>query len=49
MKKWKDFSNTEKFLISFIIILILAIALNWKRVYKGIKKSIEPYNTEQKQ
>jgi len=49
MKSWKDLSKTERFLAGFIIILIIAIALNWKRVYKGIKKGIEPYKTEQNQ
>lgn len=49
MKKWSELSNTEKFLVGFIIVLILAIALNWSRVYNGIKKGFEPYNKEQKQ
>lgn len=49
MKNWKAYSKTEQFLIGFIVVLIFAIALNWKRVYNGIKKGIEPYQTEQKQ
>lgn len=49
MQKWKDMSRTEKFLAGFIIALIIAIALNWTRVYEGIKKGMQPYQKEQKQ
>jgi len=49
MKKWKDYSKTEKFLLGFIFVLIIAIALNWKRVYNGVIKGVEPYQKEQKQ
>ncbi len=46
-KKWNDLSQIEKFFVGFIIILLIAIALNWSRVYEGIKKGITPYQTEQ--
>lgn len=49
MKKWKEYSRIEQFLIGFIIVLIIAIAINWKRVYDGVLNGIKPYQTEQKQ
>jgi len=41
MRKFKDLSLNEKLMISFILILLIAIALNWSNVFKGIKKGFD--------
>ncbi|WP_164977383.1 hypothetical protein [Ancylomarina salipaludis] len=46
MRKFKDLSLNEKLMISFILILLIAIALNWSNVYNGIKKGFDSH-TEQ--
>lgn len=46
METWKKLSTTEKAMIGFIVILIIMVALNWQHVSKGIKKGIEPYNSQ---
>ncbi|MFA8435773.1 MAG: hypothetical protein ACEPOZ_14750 [Marinifilaceae bacterium] len=43
MRKFKDLSANEKMMISFVIVLILGIALNWGRVVDGFKKGLKPY------
>lgn len=46
MRKFKDLTKSEKLMISFIIILLIAIAFNWERVVDGFKKGVKTY-TEQ--
>ncbi len=46
MRKFKDLSLNEKLMISFILILLIAIALNWSNVFNGIKKGFD-IQTEQ--
>jgi len=46
MRKFKDLSLNEKLMISFLLILIIAVALNWSNIYKGLKKGFE-IHTEQ--
>lgn len=48
MRKFKDLSANEKFMIVFIIVLLLAISFNWNRVAEGFKMGLKPY-TEQSQ
>lgn len=45
----RKLSGNEKFLISFIIVLLLAIALNWRSFSARIKQVFEKYTTEQPQ
>ncbi len=51
MKKFKDFSRSEKAMAITLILLLLAILLNWKRVSEGTVKGFKtffstPDNTE---
>ncbi len=46
MKKLKDLSLNEKLMISFVVILLIAIALNWSNVFEGLKKGFD-IHTEQ--
>lgn len=46
MRKFKDLSLNEKLMISFVIILLIATALNWSNIYKGLKKGFDTH-TEQ--
>ena len=46
MKKWKDLNTNEKMMISFIVILLIGIAIKWKDVKEGFLKGLENY-TEQ--
>ena len=46
MRKWKDLNKNEKMLISFVIILLIGIAIKWKDVKTGFFKGLENY-TEQ--
>ncbi|MCZ4694248.1 hypothetical protein [Ancylomarina euxinus] len=46
MRKFKDLSLNEKLMISFILILLIAVVLNWSNIYKGIKKGFD-IHTEQ--
>lgn len=47
MIKWTALSKSEKVMIGFIFILVLAIAFRWKPIYEELKKGIEPYINEQ--
>jgi len=38
MRKFKDLSLNEKLMISFVVILLIAIVLNWSNIYKGLQK-----------
>ena len=46
MRKWKDLNKNEKMLISFMLILLIGIAIKWKDVKTGFLKGLENY-TEQ--
>lgn len=46
MRKLKDLSLNEKLMISFVVILLLGIAVKWKEVKTGFLKGVENY-TEQ--
>jgi len=46
MRKLKDLSLNEKLMISFVVVLLLGIAVKWKEVKEGFFKGIENY-TEQ--
>jgi len=46
MRKFKDLSLNEKLMISFVIILLIAVVLNWSNIYNGLKKGFE-IHTEQ--
>ncbi len=46
MRKFKDLSLNEKLMISFVIILLIATALNWSNIYEGLKKGFD-IHTEQ--
>ncbi len=43
MKKRKKLSANEKFLIGFIIVLILAISFNWKNFSEKLKTTFNKY------
>ena len=43
MKKKKKLTTNEKFLISFIIVLILAISFNWKNFSKKLKTTFDKH------
>lgn len=45
----RKLTKNEMFLISFIIVLLLAIALNWKSFSARIKQVFEKYTIEQTQ
>ncbi|WP_430972317.1 hypothetical protein [Sunxiuqinia rutila] len=45
----RKLSTNEKFLISFILILLLAIAFNWKNFSKRLKEGLGTQPTEQVQ
>ncbi|MGQ7870440.1 hypothetical protein [Sunxiuqinia sp. sy24] len=45
----RKLSTTEKFLISFILILLLAIAFSWKDFSKRVKDGLKGQTTEQVQ
>ncbi len=47
MMKIKQFSTTEKAMMITLIILIIAMLLQWKTIIKGVKKGFEPYTNEQ--
>lgn len=44
----KKLNTTEKAMIGALILMLLLVALNWKQVFKGIQKGIEPYNNNTK-
>lgn len=46
MRKLKDLSLNEKMMISFVLVLLLAIAVRWKDVKEGFYKGLNTY-TEQ--
>jgi len=46
MRKFKDLSLNEKLMISFVIILLIAVVLNWSNIYKELKKGFD-IHTEQ--
>ena len=46
MRKFKDLSLNEKLMISFVIILLIAVVLNWSNIYEGLKKGFD-IHTEQ--
>jgi hypothetical protein len=46
MRKLKDLSLNEKVMISFVVILLLGIAVKWKEVKTGFFKGFQNY-TEQ--
>ncbi|WP_209319772.1 hypothetical protein [Ancylomarina longa] len=46
MRKLKDLSLNEKLMISFVVILLIGIAIKWKEVKKGFFKGFQNY-TEQ--
>lgn len=46
MKKFKDLTSQEKMMISFVIVLLLAIALSWSRITQGLQKGMKTF-TEQ--
>ena len=46
MNKFKDLSANEKMMMSFVLVLILGIALSWNRVADGFKEVFKSY-TEQ--
>jgi len=46
MKKLKDLSLNEKLMISFVVVLLLGIAVKWKEVKEGFFKGLDNY-TEQ--
>lgn len=43
----RKFNNNEKFLIGFIVVLIITIALTWKDFSARIKNSLEKQKIEQ--
>ncbi len=47
MIKFKQFSTNEKAMIIILVTIIIAIALQWKTVIKGVKKGLKPYKNEQ--
>jgi len=46
MRKFKDLSLNEKLMISFIVILLIAVILNWSNIFEGLKKGFD-IHTEQ--
>ncbi|MFO7865013.1 MAG: hypothetical protein R6U85_13525 [Salinivirgaceae bacterium] len=46
-EKWKKLSNTEKGLTLLIIVLLFAIAINWSRVYDGLKQGMTKYQNNE--
>jgi predicted negative regulator of RcsB-dependent stress response len=46
MRKLK---TNEKFLISFILVLLLAIAFTWENFSKRVKKAMDQQSTDQVQ
>lgn len=45
----RKLSTNEKFLISFIVVLLLAIALTWNNFSKRVKNALGDHATEQTQ
>ncbi len=45
----RKLSTNEKFLIGFIVVLLLAIAFTWKDFSKRVKDAMEKQSTEQVQ
>lgn len=45
----RKLSTNEKFLISFILVLLLAIAFTWKDFSKRVKDALEKTASEQVQ
>ena len=43
MRKKKKLTTNEKFLISFVIVLVLAIAFNWKNFFDKLKTTFDKY------
>lgn len=43
----RKLSTNEKFMISFILVLLLAIAFTWKDFSKRVRKSMEEQPVEQ--
>jgi len=41
--RFKNLSKQEKAMLAFVLILILAIALSWSRISRGIQHGFEPY------
>jgi hypothetical protein len=46
MRKLKDLSLNEKLMISFVVVLLIATALNWSNIYNGMLKGFD-IHTEQ--
>lgn len=45
MRKLKNLSLNEKLMISFVVILLLGIAVKWGKVKDGFFKGFEKYTT----
>ncbi|MHA7112484.1 hypothetical protein [Sunxiuqinia elliptica] len=43
----RKLNTSEKFLISFIIVLLVAIAFNWKDFSKGVRDAFQQTPTEE--
>ncbi len=46
IERFKKLSQTEKTMIGLVILSLIMIALNWGRIYDGIKKGTKPYLKE---
>ncbi|MDA3867778.1 MAG: hypothetical protein PF489_13670 [Salinivirgaceae bacterium] len=46
-EKWNKLSKPEKGLTLLIIVLLLAIAINWSRVYNGLKQGMVKYKNNE--
>lgn len=45
-EKWKGLSKTEKILIVSVIVLAIAVIINWKRIYKEASRGFGKYRKE---
>ncbi len=43
MKRFKDFTKSEKIMAITLVILFFAILLNWKRVSEGVVKGFNTF------
>lgn len=46
MDFWKKLTSTEKAMIGMILVLLLMVLLNWKKVSKGIEDGYNPIKKE---
>lgn len=43
MKKWREYTRQEKTMMIVLIVLLIAVLLNWGRVSEGFTKGVDAF------